>query len=316
MLVYIRLLFSWYCSMHIYIEDMQAWSLVEVSSKDSTPKTKLYEIADKHYTLQDIPTDLYSTSKLRTRRQTDSHILSDPTNLAPSTRNTRTSPPPPHHTTPRPFKPAMQSMPFLLRHSLRSSLHFPRTTRPIRPHLTPAVTSSPLHYPTRDSSRTFTVCLRCQFGSRSALYSSNESGKGRDGHGISETREEGVKDEPQPEEQRIESTTGGTGTGNQQERKYEQQKQEGKEDLYHEPNPDTAEGQRLPSSMESRRSQWSKQFSTMMDNVQSNVFVAGQRLNDLTGYSSIEALKKSIQSQGITLHPPPRAPGTPIETNN
>ncbi|THC99819.1 hypothetical protein EYZ11_000749 [Aspergillus tanneri] len=34
-----------------------------------------------------------------------------------------------------------------------------------------------------------------------------------------------------------------------------------------------------------------------MDNLQSNIFVAGQRLNDLTGYSGIEALKKEIHSQ-------------------
>ena len=34
-----------------------------------------------------------------------------------------------------------------------------------------------------------------------------------------------------------------------------------------------------------------------MDNVQSNIFTASQRLNDLTGYSGIEALKKSIEAQ-------------------
>jgi sensitive to high expression protein 9, mitochondrial len=34
-----------------------------------------------------------------------------------------------------------------------------------------------------------------------------------------------------------------------------------------------------------------------MDNVQSNIFTASQRLNDLTGYSGIEALKKSIEQQ-------------------
>lgn len=55
---------------------------------------------------------------------------------------------------------------------------------------------------------------------------------------------------------------------------------------------------RLPSNLENRRSRYSKQFSEVMDNVQSNVFVAGQRLNDLTGYSSIEALKRDIQNQG------------------
>ncbi|MCJ1349406.1 sensitivity to high expression protein she9 [Peltigera leucophlebia] len=34
-----------------------------------------------------------------------------------------------------------------------------------------------------------------------------------------------------------------------------------------------------------------------MDNVQSNIFFAGQRLNDLTGYSGIEALKRDIEEQ-------------------
>ena len=35
-----------------------------------------------------------------------------------------------------------------------------------------------------------------------------------------------------------------------------------------------------------------------MDHMQSNIFIAGQRLNDLTGYSGIEALKKDIENQG------------------
>ena len=36
-----------------------------------------------------------------------------------------------------------------------------------------------------------------------------------------------------------------------------------------------------------------------MDNVQSNIFIAGQRLNDLTGYSGIEALKKETEYQEV-----------------
>lgn len=60
----------------------------------------------------------------------------------------------------------------------------------------------------------------------------------------------------------------------------------------------------LPSYLEGRRSKMSKQFTTMMDNIQSNVFVAGQRLNDLTGYSGIEALKKEIQHQGKCMTAP------------
>jgi sensitive to high expression protein 9 len=64
----------------------------------------------------------------------------------------------------------------------------------------------------------------------------------------------------------------------------------------------------LPSYLESRRSKWVKQFDTAMDNLQSNVFVAGQRLNDLTGYSSIEALKNDIQFQGMHTEIPSRRP--------
>ncbi|MCJ1335367.1 sensitivity to high expression protein she9 [Bachmanniomyces sp. S44760] len=53
----------------------------------------------------------------------------------------------------------------------------------------------------------------------------------------------------------------------------------------------------LPSAEDSRRSHTSKRISHLMDNLQSNIFVAGQRLNDLTGYSGIEALKKDIEGQ-------------------
>ena len=60
----------------------------------------------------------------------------------------------------------------------------------------------------------------------------------------------------------------------------------------------------LPSQAEGRRSHFSKRFSDAMDHLQSNIFIAGQRLNDLTGYSGIEALKKDIEKQGRkgTLH--------------
>ena len=54
----------------------------------------------------------------------------------------------------------------------------------------------------------------------------------------------------------------------------------------------------LPSQEEGRRSHISKRFSHVMDHLQSNIFIAGQRLNDLTGYSGIEALKKDIEQQG------------------
>ena len=57
----------------------------------------------------------------------------------------------------------------------------------------------------------------------------------------------------------------------------------------------------LPSQTESRRTQTSRRFSHLMDNVQANIFVASRRLNDLTGYSGIEALKKEIEIQEDTV---------------
>lgn len=64
----------------------------------------------------------------------------------------------------------------------------------------------------------------------------------------------------------------------------------------------------LPSQEEGRRSDVSKRFDHLMDSIQSNIFIAGQRLNDLTGYSGIEALKKDIERQGALLSSPPHAP--------
>ena len=60
----------------------------------------------------------------------------------------------------------------------------------------------------------------------------------------------------------------------------------------------------LPSQSEHRRSQTSKRFTHIMDSLQSRVFIAGQRINDLTGYSGIEALKKDIEDQGLSSLPP------------
>lgn len=50
----------------------------------------------------------------------------------------------------------------------------------------------------------------------------------------------------------------------------------------------------LPSAAEHRRSAFAKRLSHLMEDVQGNIFVASQRLNDLTGYSGIEALKARI----------------------
>ena len=67
------------------------------------------------------------------------------------------------------------------------------------------------------------------------------------------------------------------------------------------------EPKELPSQQEGRRSHLSKRFSNLMDHAQSNIFIAGQRLNDLTGYSGIEALKKDIERQGPSPPPSPHS---------
>ena len=64
----------------------------------------------------------------------------------------------------------------------------------------------------------------------------------------------------------------------------------------------TKQRSELPSQEEHRRSHLSKRFSNVMDHLQSNIFIAGQRLNDLTGYSGIEVLKKEIEIQGHLGH--------------
>lgn len=60
----------------------------------------------------------------------------------------------------------------------------------------------------------------------------------------------------------------------------------------------SAASKTLPSEEESSRSSFIKGLASRMDNMQAVVFNAGQRLNELTGYSGIEALKIAIEEQG------------------
>ena len=53
----------------------------------------------------------------------------------------------------------------------------------------------------------------------------------------------------------------------------------------------------LPSEKPSHTSPLRQRFASFMDNSQSYLFTASQRLNDLTGYSGIEALKTEISTQ-------------------
>lgn len=57
----------------------------------------------------------------------------------------------------------------------------------------------------------------------------------------------------------------------------------------------------LPSEYELRRSELSKWLVQNLDKLQATIFTAGKTLNDLTGYSAIEKLKKSIEDQEMLI---------------
>ncbi|KAI0117687.1 Mdm33 family-domain-containing protein [Nemania sp. FL0031] len=58
----------------------------------------------------------------------------------------------------------------------------------------------------------------------------------------------------------------------------------------------------LPSAQNSRRSALNQSLSSFMDRAQTKLFAASQRINDLTGYSSIESLKSQISALESQLH--------------
>lgn len=198
----------------------------------------------------------------------------------------------------------MLSMPLLFRQSLRSSIHIKRTTPiPVRVPFRPTASSA---VPVRPTSRSFSVCIQCQFRRQPDAYSPLD-----DKDKASNDAERLIKAVREaPEAVVIPEVDAGTAPANisaetqhSQPDVSEKSPLDQEEQARREEQSTNAEGARrggLPSYLESRRSQMSKQFSTMMDNLQSNVFVAGQRLNDLTGYSGIEALKNEIHIQGTS----------------
>lgn len=231
----------------------------------------------------------------------------------------------------------MQSMPLLLRQSLKSpgfsslsrttsssttaaSTTSTTTTTTRRPVRIPSAAPRPLFLHAgrgAQTTRGFSVCRKCQFRSQQNLFSSSGDAKGESNnvkkgddvgggggtgketkgypnddhhHGPSMTLpQEG--DFPKYSDVGVEGQKDASVTGTT----FVMQGSEGNGS-----NGSEQKRSRLPSNLENRRSRYSKQFSGMMDNLQSNVFVAGQRLNDLTGYSSIETLKNEIQHQGMS----------------
>ncbi|KAL4942149.1 hypothetical protein BDV06DRAFT_193037 [Aspergillus oleicola] len=183
----------------------------------------------------------------------------------------------------------MQSMPWLLRHSLRAGFETSRTSFSIRSRL-PSFPAPKTFHPS-DARRNFSVCMGCQFRSQPSLLS-DEVKKTMEGQ-----PEDKLRDPEAPSTASESAWDAETDAGAQvpphaaddtvKTQGQGEQKVDSKQ----------AEPGGLPSYIENRRSHFAKQFSTVMDNLQSNVFVAGQRLNDLTGYSSIDSLKRSIQEQ-------------------
>ncbi|KAJ6019642.1 hypothetical protein N7522_001709 [Penicillium canescens] len=183
----------------------------------------------------------------------------------------------------------MQSMPILLKRSLRSSLQLTRSS-PVRPHFRPATPTFPI---TRPTPRSFSACVQCQFRRQPETYAAFDDKEKFPSEAEKVIKEReldiGSRDPaPIPESDQ---------TAEQLHTKEGEVEKERSAQLEQDASEAEAKSGGLPSYLESRRSQMSKQFSTMMDNLQSNVFVAGQRLNDLTGYSSIEALKNDIHFQ-------------------
>ena len=198
-------------------------------------------------------------------------------------------------------------MPQLLRQSLRSSLQLTNTS-PVRSHIRPT-------FSVRPTPRSFSACVQCQFRRQPGIFSAfNDREKfAADTERLIREKEKELADlelasrDPVPipgveAGSSLDSVPPATETEQTTAQPQPQTKENEKEQpVSQDGDASTASTTSggLPSYLESRRSQWSKQFSTVMDNLQSNIFVAGQRLNDLTGYSSIEALKNDIHFHGM-----------------
>jgi sensitive to high expression protein 9 len=63
------------------------------------------------------------------------------------------------------------------------------------------------------------------------------------------------------------------------------------------PKDDTVNPSNLPSALSATRSHLTTRLAHLIDTLQSRVFTASRHLNDLTGYTGIEALKNSIEQQ-------------------
>lgn len=179
----------------------------------------------------------------------------------------------------------MRPLPSLLfRESLWSStVNFIAKPSPSSNQLRRFSSRPPLPVPAQRRNWNVSICLRCQLRAYTRPYSSqgNKSGDIDEGKGAKENPEQ-----PDPLNNPLDLPKNEAGEATTQ-------KGDGKLGVGEQKG-----GSALPSQQENLRSEFSKRFNNLMDNIQSNVFHAGQHLNDLTGYSAIEKLKQEVQAQG------------------
>ncbi|KAI7976762.1 hypothetical protein EIK77_009993 [Talaromyces pinophilus] len=176
-------------------------------------------------------------------------------------------------------------MQLLLRQPLRSGLALirPSCQRSFLSSLPPKKLSLSAQNP---ASRQGSICLQCQFRTQSRKYSSP-----------SKPENELPSSKPSPELENLYTIPGASKEFASATVKNEGQQATESIRLEQKQDSNILEEDNLPSDAERRRSQLSKKFTDLMDNIQGNVFIAGQRLNDLTGYSGIEKLKRDIETQ-------------------
>lgn len=182
---------------------------------------------------------------------------------------------------------AMHTMQLLLRQPLRSGLAL------IRPSCQRSFLSSlPPKKPSQNpASRQGSICLQCRFRTQSRKYSSPIKPENEFPSSKPTPELENLHTIPEASRDFASATVNNEGQQATESIRLEQRQ-----------DSNISEEDNLPSDAERRRSQLSKKFTELMDNIQGNVFIAGQKLNDLTGYSGIEKLKRDIETQGISSH--------------
>ncbi|KAK3956672.1 Mdm33 family-domain-containing protein [Pseudoneurospora amorphoporcata] len=110
-----------------------------------------------------------------------------------------------------------------------------------------------------------------------------------------ETKAQATSESEASKTTKYDSTTSASGSANPSESTTDSTSAEN--NTNHDPNGSQPE---LPSRTEAHRARLSARFSTIMDNFQTRLLTATQTLNDLTGYSAIEQIKRQNAELEVT----------------